>query len=301
MKPPPPLTRLTEIWLELPANLRGFIWLSAGTLIVSVTDAAIKMLGRTIPPVELVFFRYVVGIIVLMPLFYRMGFVGLKTQRPGPHICRLFLATLGQTGIFISIVHMNLADATALMFSKPLFTTIIAVLFLSELVSGRRWTATIIGFAGVIVMLRPGAGVIDPYALVAVGAALSMAMANALIRFMAPTEPPTRILFYYHLGGVFLLAGPAFWVWQTPEGTDWLLIFLLGCGQTLAMICYVRAFSVGEANAIGPSEYARLIYAGLIGVFIFGETIDIWTLVGITIIAAATLYIAREESRKPGA
>jgi drug/metabolite transporter (DMT)-like permease len=299
MKPPSPLIRLTEKWLELPANLRGFIWLSAGTLIVAMTDAAIKLLGRTIPPVELVFFRYVVGIIVLMPLFYRMGIAGLKTQRPKPHICRLFLATLGQTGIFISIVHMNLADATALMFSKPLFTTIIAVLFLSEMVSGRRWTATIIGFAGVIIMLRPGAGVIDPYALVAVGAAISMAMANALIRFMSPTEPPTRILFYYHFGGVILLAGPAFWVWQTPVGMDWLLIFLLGGGQTLAMICYVRAFSVGEANAIGPSEYARLIYAGLIGIFLFGETIDIWTIVGVLIITASTLYIAREESRKP--
>lgn len=299
MKPPPALTCLTAKWLELPANLRGFLWLSAGTLIVALTDAAIKILGRTIPPVELVFFRYVVGIIILMPLFYRMGLAGLKTHRPAPHICRLFLATLGQTGIFISIVHMNLADATALMFSKPLFTTIIAVLFLSELVSGRRWTATIIGFVGVIIMLRPGAEIIDPYALVAVGAAISMAMANALIRFMAPTEPPTRILFYYHLGGVILLAGPAFWVWRTPVGMDWLIIFLLGAGQTLAMICYVRAFSVGEANAIGPSEYARLIYAGLIGVFLFGETIDIWTLVGVTIIAVATLYIAREESRKP--
>lgn len=290
---------LTDKWLVLPANLRGIIWLSVGTLMLAFTDAVLKSLGRTIHPFELSFFRYVVGILILAPIFLRMGVRQIRTTRPGLHLARLFLATIGQTGIFIAVVNLKLADATALWFSKPLFTTVIAIFILSELVPARRWIATLCGFTGVIIMLRPGAGVIDPYALIAVGAALSMAMANILIRVMAPTEPPNRILFYYHIGGIALLAAPAIWFWQTPVGWDWGLIALMGAGQTLGMVCFVRGFSIGEANAIGPSEYIRLIYAGLIGYFLFGEAIDSWTLLGGAIIVASTLYIARDETRRP--
>ena len=302
VRPQTSYNRLTGKWLAFPANLRGIIWLSAGTLVLALTDSVLKILGQTLHPVELSFFRYSVGFLMLAPVFWRMGVRGpglLRTQRPGLHALRLLLATLGQTGIFIALVNMKLADATALWFSKPLFTTVVAIFILSELVPPRRWVAMIIGFVGVIIMLRPGAGVVDPYALIAVGAALAMAMANILIRVMAPTEPPNRILFYYHVGGVVLLACPALWFWQTPSGWEWGLIVLLGAGQTFGMICFVRGFSIGEANAIAPSEYLRLIYAGLIGYFMFGESVDSWTIAGAAIIVGSTLYIAQDEARRP--
>lgn len=298
VRPPAILSRAASRWLELPGNLRGFIWLSLGTLVLAFADAVLKYLGRTIHPVELSFFRYSVGFIMLAPVFWRMGPQALKTTRPDLHLWRLGLATLGQTGVFFAFVNLKLADATALWFSKPLFTTIVAIFILSELVPARRWVATFIGFGGVILMLRPGAGVIDPYALVAVGAALCMAMANVLIRVMAPTEPPNRILFYYHIGGIVLLAGPAMWFWRSPTPEEWMFIVLLGMGQTIGMICFVRGFSIGEANAIGPSEYVRLIYAGLIGYLIFGEMVDIWTMIGGAIIVGSTLYIARDQAKR---
>ncbi len=298
MRPPAIISRAARKWLELPGNLRGFIWLSVGTLVLAFADAVLKYLGRTIHPVELSFFRYSVGLFLLAPVFWRMGVPALKTTRPDLHLLRLGLATLGQTGVFFAFVNLKLADATALWFSKPLFTTVVAIFILSELVPARRWGATIIGFGGVIFMLRPGAGVVDPYALVAVGAALCMAIANVMIRIMAPTEPPNRILFYYHVGGIVLLAGPALWFWQMPTATEWGFIALLGLGQTIGMICFVRGFSVGEASAIGPGEYIRLIYAGLIGFFLFGEIVDIWTVVGGLIIVGSTLFIARDQARR---
>lgn len=299
MRPPALVSRLTEKWLELPGNLRGFLWLSIGTIVLAFADAVLKFLGRTIHPVELSFFRYCVGFLMLAPLFLRLGIRSFTTTRLDLHLWRLGLATLGQTGVFIAFVNLKLADATAIWFSKPLFTTVVAIFILSEFVPARRWIATIIGFAGVIVMLRPGAGVIDPFALVAVGAALCMAVANILIRLMAPTESPMCILFYYHIGGIALLLGPALWVWQTPGGMEWFLIAAMGIGQTIGMICFVRGFSIGEANAIGPSEYVRLIYAGLIGYFVFGESVDSWTVIGGAIIVGSTLYIARDEARRP--
>ena len=287
-------------WLGLPANLRGIIWLSVGTLLLALTDAVTKSLGQTIHPFELSFFRYAVAMLVLAPVFLRMSVRDVRTSRPGVHVVRLFLATIGQTGMFAAVVHLKLADATALGFSKPLFTTVIAVFILAEVVPARRWALTLCGFVGVIVMLRPGAGVIDPYALIAIASALCMAVANVLIRVMASTEPPNRILFYYHIGGLILLAAPAAWFWRTPVGWDWGLLLLMGTGLTLGMVCFVRGFSIAQANAIGPSEYTRLIYAGLIGYFFFGEFIDSWTVAGGVIIVASTLLIARDEASESG-
>lgn len=292
-----PLKTFEQRWLCLSGNLRGIIWITLGTISLTLSDTVLKLLGKNIHPFELNFFRYIVGFLILAPVFWRMGGTNIRTSRKGLHIARMFLATIGQTGVFVSIVNMKLADATAFWFSKPLFTTVFAIFILSEIVPPRRWAATLIGFAGVIIMLRPGIGAIDPYALVAIGASLSMALANILIRVMAPTEPPNRILFYYHLGGMALLAPLAIGYWVTPIGIEWVLIGLIGLATTLGMVCFVRAFSIGEANVIGPMEYVRLIYAGLIGWFLFAETIDIWTLTGGAIIVGSALYIARDESQ----
>ena len=286
-------------WLALSGNVRGIIWITFGTILFALTDVVVKRLGHSFHPFELSLFRYVVGFLMLAPVFWHMGRKGLRTNRIGLHLARLVLATLAQLGFFISVINLKLADATAIMFSKPLFTTVVAVVILSELVTKQRWTATIVGFIGVIIMMRPGTGVIDPIVLIAVAAALTFAVANILIRLMAPTEPPNRILFYYHIGGVALLIVPTIYVWQTPTGIEWGFLALIGVLTTLGMICYVRAYSIGEANAIGPIEYVRLIYAGLFGYFLFGEIVDIWTLVGGAIIIGSTLFIARDEARRP--
>ena len=286
-------------WLALSGNVRGIIWITFGTILFALTDVVVKRLGHSFHPFELSLFRYVVGFLMLAPVFWHMGRKGLRTNRIGLHLARLVLATLAQLGFFISVINLKLADATAIMFSKPLFTTVVAVVILSELVTKQRWTATIVGFIGVIIMMRPGTGVIDPIVLIAVAAALTFAVANILIRLMAPTEPPNRILFYYHIGGVALLIVPTIYVWQTPTGIEWGFLALIGVLTTLGMICYIRAYSIGEANAIGPIEYVRLIYAGLFGYFLFGEIVDIWTLVGGAIIVGSTLFIARDEARRP--
>ena len=300
MSPPASSSRFTDKWLGLSGNLRGIVWITIGTILFALTDVVVKYLGHSFHPFELSLFRYVVGFLVLAPVFWRLGRAGLKTGRIGLHVARLILATLAQLGFFISVINLKLADATAIMFSKPLFTTVVAVFILAELVTARRWVATTVGFIGVIIMMRPGAGMVDPIVLIAVGAALTFAVANILIRLMSSTEPPTRILFYYHLGGIALLAVPSVFVWQTPIGWEWGLLALIGVLTTLGMICYVRAYSIGEANAIGPIEYIRLIYAGLLGYFLFSETVDIWTLAGGLIIVGSTLYIAHDEARRPG-
>ena len=112
-------------------------------------------------------------------------------------------------------------------------------------------------------------------------------------------EKPNRILFYYHAGGTVVFLVPAIWVWQTPVGIEWLMLALIGALTTIGMTGFVRAFSVGEANAVGPIEYIRLIYAAIIGYAFFAEIPSLWTLIGAIVIVVSALYIARDEARRP--
>ena len=290
--------RLTDAWLKMPGNIRGILWLSIGAFLFSVTDVIVKQLGRKFDPTELALFRYGIGMMILTPVFLKMGIEELKTKRIGMHIVRMSLAMAAQLGIFITVINMPLADATAIYFSKPLFTTVVAVIFISEVVSGRRWVATTVGFIGVIIMIQPGADTMNPIALIAVASALAFATANVLIRVLARTEPPNRILFYYHIGGIIVFTGPAIYFWTMPVGIEWVLLISIAVLTTLGMTCFVRAFSAGEANAVGPIEYVRLIYAALFGYLLFGEIPSIWTGVGAILIVASAIYIARDEAQK---
>jgi drug/metabolite transporter (DMT)-like permease len=290
--------RIGAAWLLLSPGVRGVLWVTLGTLAFAVNDIVVKFLGQTFHPFELALFRYSVGMVLLTPVFLSMGMQGLKTRVLHWHLIRLVLASAAQVGVYISVINLLLADATAIAFSRPLFTTLVAVVFLHELVRWRRWAATAVGFVGVLLMVRPGEGGYDPVALIAVGAALTFAVANVLIRVLSRTEPPNRILFYYHVGGILVFLGPAVWVWRTPVGVEWVLLATIGTLTTIGMIGFVRGFAVGEASVVGPMEYTRLLYAGLFGYYIFGEIPSGWTFAGAAIIVASTLYIARVEARQ---
>jgi drug/metabolite transporter (DMT)-like permease len=285
-------------WMKLPPNVRGILWLIMGSLAFSINDLFVKSLGESMSPFQMAFFRYGIGFLIMAPVFLRMGSVGLKTSRPGIHGARLIIACIAQVGVYTAVVYLPLADATALAFSRILFTTIVAVIVLREVVSGGRWTATFAGFVGVIIMVRPG-GDIDPIALVAIGGACTFAVANVMIRLMSTTEPPNRILFYYQAGGILVFLPPTVLLWQTPPDLiSWLMALAIGILTAVGMIGFIRGFAVGEASVIGPTEYIRLIFAAGFGLLIFGEVPDGWTIAGALIIVACTSFIARMETRK---
>jgi drug/metabolite transporter (DMT)-like permease len=277
--------------------LRGVLWITMGTVMFAANDVVIKTLGRKIDPFELAFFRYTIGLVIMSPIFIRVGVSGLKTERLGMHLMRLALACVAMIGVLVSVINLPLATATALSFSRILFTTFVAVLILKEVVNGRRWMATAFGFIGVVIMVRPSAEGIDPIALLAIVSAMTFAVANVLIRVLSRTEPPIRILFYYHLGGSLVFVGPAIYWWVTPVGMEWALVAAIGFLTTIGMVAFVRGFAVGEASVIGPMEYTRLIYAAVLGYLFFAEVPDPYTILGALIIVGCTTFIARVESR----
>ena len=277
-------------------NFRGVLWLSAGTFFLATVDVFIKTVGLKFHPIEIIFFRYATGLLVLTPVFVHMGWENLRTTKFGLHCTRMVFAFTSNFLLIISVIYLSLADATAYMFSKPLFTTLVAVILLGEVVKTHRWIATAVGFGGVLIILRPGSASTDLTAILAILSALTFAITNVLNRMLSKTEPTNRIMFYYHLFGVALFLGPTIWVWQMPIGKEWFLLTSLGVLSTAALFCFLRAFAVGEASAVGPAENMRLVYAALFGFFLFSEIPSIWTILGATIIIASTYYISRQNS-----
>ena len=287
---------LRRTWSHLPANARGALWVTFGTVFFALGDTFVKFVGESIHPVQMALFRYVTGFVLLSPWFLRAGREAVRTQHLKLHLLRALIAGSGQAAVYYAVIHLLLADATAIAFSRPLFLTLLAVFILGETVGWRRWTATTVGFAGVLVMVRPGSEAFNSASVVAVAAALVFSLGLILIRYLSRTEPPIRILFYYHVFGIAMFVAPSIALWQTPSAQEWPLLFMIGLCTTIGMATFVRGFSVGEASIVGPMEYTRLIYAALIGFYVFAEIPNTWTYAGAAIIVAATIYIARREA-----
>lgn len=289
---------LAEAFGALSPNLRGAVFVLVGTVFFVANDVVVKFTGDRIHPAQMALFRYSVGFVLLMPLFVRTGRAQLKTERIGLHVVRAVIATTGQALVYYAVIHLLLADATAMNFTRPLFLTVLAIFILKETVGLRRWGATLVGFAGVIVMVRPLGGGFDADWLVALAAAFLFALALILIRVLSRTDPPATILFWYHIMGVVIFSVPAALVWVPPTPGEWLQLCLIAVFTATGMFFFVRGFAIGDSSVMGTMEYVRLVYAALAGYFIFAEVPDIWTWVGAGIIVAATLYIARHEARR---
>ena len=278
----------------LPANAQGALWILIGSLFLSANDAVVKTLGTDFHPVQMALFRYSIGMVLLLPWFVKAGRETWRTERLGTHFARAMIAGVGQAAVYYGVIHLYLADATAVAFTRPLFLTLLAVLFLGEVVGWQRWAATAFGFAGVLVMVRPGGAAFDVAWAVALAAAVLFALGIVYIRRLATTEPSIRILFYYHVFGIALFVGPSVAIWQPPEADQFALLMTIGALTCAGMVCFVQGFSIGEASFVGPFEYLRLIYAALIGYWMFAEIPSIWTGVGAAMIIASALYIARK-------
>ena len=277
----------------LPANAQGALWILVGSLFLSANDAVVKTLGTDFHPIQMALFRYAIGMVLLLPWFVKAGRETWHTRRIRTHFARAMIAGIGQAAVYYGVIHLYLADATAVAFSRPLFLTMLAVLFLGEAVGWQRWAATAFGFAGVLVMVRPGGSEFDIAWAVALVAAVLFALGILFIRRLATTEPSIRILFYYHVFGIALFVGPSAAIWQAPEPDQFALLMLIGALTCAGMVCFVQGFSIGEASFVGPFEYLRLIYAALIGYWMFAEIPSIWTGAGAVMIIASALYIVR--------
>jgi len=290
-------SKSSQFWSRVPENLKGCIWLVIASLLFTLMTAAIKDVGQRIPVWEILFIRQICVIVILFPRMLQSFPRAFKTSRLQLHGARVFCSVCAMAAGFTAVIHMPLADVTAISFARTLFITLLAVILLKEVVDLKRWGPTIFGFVGVLIVLQPSFDGIDYYAFLALSSAVFLAVVMIITRVLTKTESPVTIMTYQSFGLAIAFAIPAYIYWQPPTAMELIVMVSTGVLMSMAQYSNIKAYKHGEASAVQPMEFTRLIFAGLIGILIFQETPSYLTVIGSLVIIAGAVYSVKEMRR----
>jgi drug/metabolite transporter (DMT)-like permease len=280
-----------------PATRAAGWTLLASVCVVSFTAIG-KHLTADLPITVITFFRSLLGIFVLAPWFIRVGISGLATRQFPLLAARGINTLLGLYCVFAAVSYLPLADVIAIMYSKPIFASIAAVLILREIMYGARWRGVLLGFIGMLLIIRPGFTEWNMGVLYALGAMAAGAFTIISVKFLTRTEPPDRIVAYTVMVMIVASLVPALFNWVMPTLEQLLWLAALGALATMFQRCIARALAAADATVMLPFEFMRLLTAVVIGYLFFGEVTDIWTWSGGIVIFAAAFYVVRAESAR---
>lgn len=280
-------------------NLGAVAWMAGAAAAFSLLVVCVRELSASLPTPEILFFRCLFTMALLVPWAVRAGRDALRIRRPWPNLLRGVSTFAAMTMWFHAIGIVPLADAVAIQSAYPLFTILLAMLLFAERPGIRRWLATLAGFAGVLVIVRPGFVEVGLPTAMLLGAALCYAVSNICVKTMADTESPTRMVFTVNALLLAFSAVPTALMWVTPalDALPWIAL-LAGSGFA-AHMCLTRALATGEAGTVMPFDFLRLPFAALGGLMLYGEIPDAWTVAGGILVFASATYIAMREAR-PG-
>ncbi len=277
-------------------NLRGIMWMLAAVMALTLMFAIVKQMVTELPVFVVAIMRTGFALVLLVPWMVRVGPQGLKTERLGSHVIRSFFGICAFACVVYALSKLMMADAIVLAFTSPLWSIVVSASILGEFAGPRRIAATLLGFTGVLLIVKPQGG-IEPATLIALGSALFTALAMVMMKHLSTTEPPTRIVFYFFVLGTVMLLLPAIVTWQTPSPVQFAWLFGAGLLGAVGQDWLARAYGAAEVTIVAPLDFLRLPIAALLGFTLFGEIPDSLSIFGMAIIFAASLYIARREAQ----
>ncbi len=281
-----------------PGAVRGALWMVLASALFTGMPIAVRTLSDHMGPAEIIFFRSALGLAFMAPYFLWTGKRPLRTNVLKLHVQRSAINFVGMVLWFYALALIPFGEAVALHFTMPLFIVLMAALFLGERVGAGRWATTAAGFAGVLIVLRPGVVEIGLPALAVLGSAVFYGAAVIAIKVLTRTESAAVITFYSHLIMVVLAAIPTVVWWGAPRVEDAPYLLLLAVCGTLAPFAVTRALRVMDASVVAPLDFLRLPFTAIAGFFLFAEIPDRWTIFGALVIIGATSYLARREARR---
>jgi len=275
------------------AALRGTLLVVIAVGIFALMDTIAKYLGRSYPVPGVVWARYASNLVILLAFLAARGELRrLRTARPGLQILRGLLLAGATVLYFTSLTVLPLAEAAAIGFVMPLFLALLAVPMLGERMDGARLAAVLVGLAGALVIVRPGAGLFTPYALLPVGMAICNALYQILTRKIAGVEHPLTSLVWGAIVGAVMFSAVLPFAWVTPaDPWHWTLLGVIGLLASVGHFTLIRAYDYGSASGLAPLFYTQLVWVMLLGWLVFGDFPDAWSLVGMGIIVGAGIYI----------
>jgi drug/metabolite transporter (DMT)-like permease len=283
---------------RLDATVRGLLWSGAAGLLFFLLNSLMRGLAMALEPFQTQFLRYLMGVVVMLPLVARSGLAAYRPVRVAGHFTRGGVHTVGLTIWFLAIPHVPIADITAIGFTGPIFIMLGAWLVFKEPMRWERWLAAGIGFAGVMIVVAPkltgGGGF---YSLVLLASspvfAASFLMTKALTRY----ERPEVIVVWQSITVALLSLPVALLHWKAPTASQWLLYLLCGLMGSAAHYCLTHSYKAADISASQSVKFLDLIWAALVGWLAFGDALSRSTLIGGIVICASTLWIARREAR----
>lgn len=287
---------------HLSPTVRGLLWTSMAGFIFCILNALMRALTLgDIQPFQAQFLRYFFGLLVLAPMVWRSGLAHYRPRQIGGQFARGFAHTLGLCLWFVALPRIPLADMTAIGFTGPIFIMIGAYFFFKEPMRWERWLATALGFAGVMIVVFPklslGAGGAGLYHLVMLGSAPLFAASFLLTKGLTRYENTGTILLWQSITVALFSLPLAWWQWQAPTGWAWAGFLLCGALGSAGHYCLTRSFKVADISATQSAKFLDLVWSALMGWLLFSDVPSFTTLMGGMLISAATIWVARRESR----
>ncbi len=284
--------------IKINIFLVAVLLMLGSAFLFSIMIAAIRLASNEVNVFVIVFCRNLFGFIIVGPILLKSGFNLLRTEKLNIYFLRSFVGLLAMFTWFHGVIYTPLAEAVALNFTMPLFVIIVAAIALTEKIRWRRWLATIIGFIGTLVILKPGFEVITFGHFEILLSSLFMAIAFILVKKLSLTEPTNRIVVYMLLINTPISLVPALIYWEWPSLYIFMWLVIIGVSGTLAHFMFTKSVSLVEITSIIPIDFSRLPMTAIIAYVFFLEKPTLDTFIGGIIIFISTLYILHREIKK---
>lgn len=281
-----------------PRPVEAALWVLASSAVIGSLVGLIRTVSEEgLPVFMIVFFRNLIGLTIMIPFAIRIGFGRLGRRKMLLYSMRGIFDVVAMTCWFTAITLLPLAQVVSLTFTMPFWATLGAALILGEIVRIRRWSATVIGFVGAMIIVQPWQADLSVYIALPLISSGFAAAAMLTVKALSSDEPSERIVFFMmvYLTPITFLLALNDWVW--PDLRQIGMLALVGCCGNLAHYCMAQGFARADASALMPFTYAQLPVAAAIGWYAFGQTVPVETWAGAAIIAAAAIYIARREAQ----
>lgn len=281
-----------------PPALRVGFWMTVTAIGFSIMLNSVRHLSDGGMDVFVItFWRNVFAVLFFLPLVPRFWPSRLGAARWKLYSLRALIMAVSSVTLFTGAILLPVAEATALSFTTPLFTTVGAILFLGEVVGWRRWSAIIVGFCGTLLMLRPGEEAFQLGALVVLVAAITFAIVTLMGKVLVRHDSPALITLNLSLYSLPFSLIPALAYWQWPSGEQWLWLGVLGAAAIANIYGITQALKTGDASLLQPFDFLRLPFTALGAYLMFEQVPTVWVWVGAAIIAGSSVYIAHREAR----
>lgn len=293
---PEAIQNVTEVRFARTATA-GILLMCLATVFMVGLDVTARHLLESFALPQIALVRCVFSILIIFTWAVLRGeTAGLVTRRPGWHVLRSLLMACSMFAFFHALRFIPLADVICIAFAAPLVITMLSRPFLGEAVGPWRWAAVIVGFVGVLIVMRPGSGMLHPAALIAFGGTLTYAGLSLSARKLRTTESTIALSLYSFVASLLIGGVLSIGYWSQPTGSQWLMFALCGSFGGMAFICMNAAYARAQAALIVPFEYTGLIWATSAGYLIWGEIPAATTWLGASLIVASGLFILYRET-----